>query len=108
MSGAVYTPAAIAFAVALVGVAWASGFPAQGALVLRIGQHDLAGVAPAVAIGVYRMVERVGAMLAPLLVALLIGVLGYAGAAEAMGAGLLLCALAQGWISRREGRGEHA
>ncbi len=108
LSGVVYTPAAIAFAVALVGVAWASGFPAQGALVLRIGQHDLAGVAPAVAIGVYRMVERIGAMLAPLLVALLIGMLGYAGAAEAMGAVLLLCALAQGWISRREGRGDHA
>jgi|GEM_PF-2341177 len=108
LAGVVHTPAAIALGVALIGVAWASGFPAQGALVLRIGQHDLAGVVPAVAIGVYRMVERIGAMLAPLLVALLISMLGYAGAAEAMGALLLLCALAQGWISRMEGRSEHA
>ena len=61
-------------------------------------------MAPAVAIGVYRMVERIGAMLAPLLVALLIEMLGYAGAAQAMGAVLLLCALAQGWISRKENR----
>lgn len=104
LGGVVYTPAAIVASVALIGVAWASGFPAQGALVLRIGQHELAGVAPAVAIGVYRMVERIGAMLAPLVVALLIGVLGYADAAKSMGAVLLLCALAQGWISRRENR----
>ena len=102
LGGLFHTPAMIGISMALVGVAWASGFPAQGALVLGIGEQKLSGVAPAVAIGVYRMVERIGAMLAPLLVALLIDLLGYAGAAKTLGALLLLCALAQGWTSRKE------
>jgi predicted MFS family arabinose efflux permease len=88
--------------VALVGVAWAAGFAAQGALVLRLGERDLAGVPPAMAIGVYRMVERVGAMLAPLFAALLIGLWGYGGTAAAIGWILLACALAQLASSRKE------
>lgn len=88
--------------VALIGVAWAAGFAAQGALVLRLGERDLAGVPPAVAIGVYRMVERVGAMLAPLLAALLIGLWGYGGTAATIGWILLVCALGQVLSARRE------
>ncbi|MDQ3058337.1 MAG: MFS transporter [Pseudomonadota bacterium] len=102
LCGVFYTPTMIGISMALIGIAWASGFPAQGALVLSLGEQELAGVAPAVAIGVYRMVERIGAMLAPLLVALLIGMLGYAGAAKTLGALLLLCTCSQSWMSRKE------
>ncbi|OWY26614.1 MFS transporter [Herbaspirillum robiniae] len=96
------TPAAIALAVAAIGVIWAAGFPAQGALVLRLGEHDLAGVAPTVAIGVYRMVERIGAMLAAPAIALMVAGAGYAGTSGLIGALLLLCALLQGWLLLRD------
>lgn len=93
---------AIAASVLVIGLTWAVAFPAQGALILHMGQNELDGVSPGVAIGVYRMLERFGAMLAPPLIALLIGLLGFAGTAELIGAWLLGCALLQGWVSRRE------
>lgn len=102
LSGIFYTPMLIGLSMGLIGVAWAAIFPAQGVLVLNLGELQLVGVAPAEAIGIYRMVERIGSMLSPLLVALLIGKLDYAGAAEALGALLLLCTLVQGWALRKE------
>lgn len=86
----------------LIGVAWAAIFPAQGVLVLNLGELQLLDVASSEAIGMYRMVERIGSMLSPLLVALLIDQLDYAGAAKALGAALLLCTLVQGWTLRKE------
>ena len=101
LNGLVYDPVVIAAANLLIGVAWALGFPSQGAMALRISQTELAGVDPAVTIGVYRAIERLGAMLAPVLVAVLIVGLGYAHSALLMGAVMLICALSYGWISRR-------
>lgn len=102
--GLVYTSGAIALSVGMIGVIWAAGFPAQGALVLRLSERELAGVAPTVAIGVYRMIERIGAMLAPPLIALMITRFGYADSAAMIGALLLCCALTQGWLLRQESR----
>jgi predicted MFS family arabinose efflux permease len=101
LNGLTYNPVVIAMANLLIGVAWALGFPSQGAMALRISQTELAGVDPAVTIGVYRAIERLGAMLAPMLVAVLIVWLGYAHSALLMGAVMLICALSYGWISRR-------
>ena len=101
LNGLTYNPVVIAMANLLIGVAWALGFPSQGAMALRISQTELAGVDPAVTIGVYRAIERLGAMLAPMLVAVLIVWLGYAHSALLMGAVMLTCALSYGWISRR-------
>lgn len=102
LSGVFYTPMLIGLSMGLIGVAWAAIFPAQSVLVLNLGELQLVGVAPAEAIGMYRMVERIGSMLSPLLVALLIGQLDYAGAAQALGALLLLCTAVQGWILQKE------
>ena len=102
LSGIFYTPIMIGIGMGLIGVAWAAIFPAQGVLVLNLGELQLLGVAPSEAIGLYRMVERVGSMLSPLLVALLIDKLDYAGAAKTLGVLLLLCTLVQGWVLRKE------
>jgi len=102
LSGIFYTPMMIGLSMGLIGVAWAAIFPAQGVLVLNLGELQLLDVASSEAIGMYRMVERIGSMLSPLLVALLIDQLDYAGAAKALGAALLLCTLVQGWTLRKE------
>ena len=101
-SGALYTSSAIALAVALIGVVWAAGFPAQGALVLKLGDGELSTVPSTVTVGVYRMIERIGAMLAAPLIALLIGWLGYANTAKLIGVVLLGCASIQAWMLRQE------
>jgi predicted MFS family arabinose efflux permease len=101
-SGALYTSSAIALAVALIGVVWAAGFPAQGALVLKLGDGELSSVPSTVTVGVYRMIERIGAMLAAPLIALLIGWLGYANTAKLIGVALLSCASIQAWMLRQE------
>jgi len=100
--GVLYTSTTVAISVALIGVIWAAGFPAQGALVLRLGESRLAGVAPTVTVGVFRMIERIGAMLAPPLIALLIGFFGYADTAKLIGMVLIGCAMLQGWLVRQE------
>lgn len=100
--GVLPLPGAIVASILVIGFTWAAAFPAQGALLLHMGQNELDGVAPGVAIGVYRMLERFGAMLAPPLLALLIGIFGFAGTAELIGGLLLGCALLQGWLLRRE------
>jgi len=100
--GVLYTSTTVAISVALIGVIWAAGFPAQGALVLRLGESRLAGVAPTVTVGVFRMIERIGAMLAPPLIALLIGFFGYADTAKLIGMVLIACALLQGWLVKQE------
>lgn len=105
-SGMIDTPVAIALSVAAIGVIWAAGFPAQGALVLRLDERDLAGVPPTVAVGVYRMVERIGAMLAAPAIALLVASAGYADTANLIGILLITCAALQAWILWREQRRE--
>jgi MFS family permease len=96
-------PAAVTIVagVVAIGIAWAMAFPSQGAVALRLAQTGLPGVDPAVSIGVYRTIERIGAMLAPIVVALLIVAFGYAGSAGVMGGVLLVCALAHWAMSTR-------
>jgi hypothetical protein len=101
LNGLAFNPVTIGIGNLLIGIAWALGFPSQGAMALRISQTELIGVDPAVTIGVYRSVERLGAMLAPVLVAVLIVAFGYAHSVMVMGAVMLICALSYGWISRR-------
>ena len=92
-SGWVHEPWVIAGAIVVVGLAWAFGFPSLGAVALHMCQGQLRGVEPAVAMGIYRSIERVGAMLAPVFVAVLLVAFGHAVAAQVMGALLLGCAL---------------
>jgi predicted MFS family arabinose efflux permease len=98
------TPAAIVVTAVAIGVAWALGFPSLGALSLQVSQRELAGVEPAVTLGLYRSIERIGAMLAPPVTGLLIALTGYARAASILGAILLGCALAWWVLSRRRSR----
>lgn len=100
--GVMYNPWFVAAGVVLIGVAWAIGFPSTGALSLRLSQSSLMGVTPAVSIGVYRTIERTGAMLAPVLVAFLIVTIGYQQAALVLGGILLTCASLHGWVSKRK------
>jgi len=85
---------AVAAGMVLTGLAWAMAFAPQGAVALRISRGGLDGMAPAVAVGVYRTVERVAGVLAPLLVAALVALWGYAVAAAVLGGLLLASALA--------------
>lgn len=101
IGGTLDSPLAIVGCVALIGVAWASGFPAHGALVFQLGRR-IPDTPPAVTIGTYRMVERVAAMLAAPAVALLIGLLDYANAAKVLGSLFLLSALLQGLTLDKE------
>ncbi|HYH21305.1 MAG TPA: MFS transporter [Azospirillum sp.] len=84
---------AAAGSVAAIGVAWAFSFSAQGALLLRMGEGRLAGVPPAVAIGFYRLAERCGAMVAPVLMSLMITHMGFADTALITGVGIAICAV---------------
>jgi len=99
---AAFDATTIVVGVVVIGIAWAMAFASQGAVALRLAQTELPGVDPAVAIGVYRTIERIGAMLAPIVVALLIVAFGYAGSAGVMGGVLLLCALAHWALSMRK------
>lgn len=99
--GVFHSPLVIAAAILLVGLAWATGFPALGSVALQMCQKQLNGVEPAVAMGVYRSIERVGAMLAPMLAAFLVVALNFEGAAMAMGGLMMVCALANAaWFRR--------
>lgn len=102
VAGVQYSPLAILFGVVVIGVAWALGFPSLGATSLLISQHEPAGVDPAVTLGLYRTIERIGAMLAPVVVAALIVGVGHAQAAWMLGLVLLGCAAVYGLISRRK------
>lgn len=102
VAGVLYSPLAILAGVAVIGVAWALGFPSLGATSLLISQHEPAGVDPAVTLGLYRTIERIGAMLAPVVVAALIVGVGHAQAAWMLGLVLLGCAAVYGLISRRK------
>jgi hypothetical protein len=93
---------AVAGAMALTGVAWAMAFAPQGAVALRLSV-GLPGVAPAVAVGVYRTIERVAGVTAPLLVAALIAGWGDAVAAGVLGVLLMACAAAWRVVSNQSG-----
>jgi hypothetical protein len=93
---------AIFVSVILIGIAWALAFPSQGALALRVSGTELPNVDPAVSIGVYRTIERFGAMITPIITAALIAGLGLAGSAIAMSAMLIVCGLAQLYFSRQQ------
>jgi predicted MFS family arabinose efflux permease len=101
VGGLFHNPLAIAAVILAIGVAWATSFASQGALALRLSHSELGGIDPAIVIGVYRTIERTGAMMAPILVALLIATFGYAHSGLIMGGILLVCALAHGLISTR-------
>ncbi len=92
---------AIFISVVLIGIAWALAFPSQGAMALLVSRTELPGVDPAVSIGVYRTIERFGAMLTPILTAALIALLGLGGSALVLSAMLLVCGVAQFFFSKR-------
>jgi len=93
---------AIFVSVILIGIAWALAFPSQGALALRVSGTELPNVDPAVSIGVYRTIERFGAMITPIVTAALIAALGLAGSAIALSVLLILCGMAQLYFSRQQ------
>jgi predicted MFS family arabinose efflux permease len=96
-AGTVFGPVAIVAGVVLTGIGWALAFPSAGAVALRLSQNELSSVDPAVTIGVYRSIDRVCAMLAPLVVGSLIFVFDFHRSALILAAILLACALMQ-WL----------
>jgi len=91
----------ILIGVTLIGLAWALAFPSQGAMAILVSRTELPRIDPAVTLGLFRTIERVVAMLTPIVVATLIAALGLWQAAIAMAVLLLVCSLAQTYFLRR-------
>ncbi len=87
--------------VTLIGLAWALAFPSQGAMAILVSRNELPGIDPAVTLGLFRTIERVVAMLTPIVVATLIAAFGLWQAAIAIAVLLLLCSVAQTYFLRR-------
>lgn len=102
VGGASFHPLVVAMGIVMIGVAWALAFPSQGAVAFELSQRNGDQLNPSVSIGVYRSIERVGAMLAPILVASLVVSFGYATSALILGGLLVTCALAHGILSGRK------
>ena len=96
-----YGASGILIGVTLIGLAWALAFPSQGAMAIMVSRTELPGIDPAVTLGLFRTIERVVAMLTPIVVATLIAGFGLWQAAIALAVLLLVCSLAQTYFLRR-------
>jgi uncharacterized membrane protein YvlD (DUF360 family) len=70
-------------------------------MAILVSRTELSSIDPAVTLGLFRTVERVIAMLTPIVVATLIAAFGLWQAAIAMAVLLLVCSLAQTYLLRR-------
>lgn len=107
------TPLAISASIVCVGIGNALCTPAQGAVLLQISDSKAhAGTQHTVAIAVFRVLERIGLVLGPIVAAALASSFGQIDTARAMGiytllsAGLFIVhALSTGKLGRRAGLG---
>jgi MFS family permease len=80
-------------AVALVGMGQSMSISAQSALVSEHCEAEIRRIGEGTVYGVYRLLERLGNAIGPMLAAGLVLALGYQHAFVAIGAGVLLCGL---------------
>lgn len=90
--GTDYYAAWIGLSMALVGLAHAACIPAQGAILLREAER-LGGERRTAAISAYRVLERIGSVLGPLLAATLAAVYGYSWTIGLLGLYVLACGM---------------
>ncbi|WP_269532021.1 MFS transporter [Chitinimonas sp. BJYL2] len=82
----------VSVAILLLGLAHAIGVSPQLALVTDYCQDAVAEVGQATATGIFRLIERLGNVLGPLIAAVLIGAFGFKGAFYGMGVLILIAA----------------
>lgn len=75
----------VAFAVAALGVGQAMSIPAQTVLITVIGEREIEEHGPGPVLSVFRLAERLGAVIGPLVAAQAIEALGLTGAGAAFG-----------------------
>lgn len=92
VEGSVHLAAWIGLSMALVGLAHAACIPAQGAILLQEAEQ-LGGERRTAAISAYRVLERVGSVLGPLLAATLAALYGYNWTIGLLGLYVLVCGM---------------
>lgn len=102
LGGLSFQPWTVALGIGFVGVAWALAFASQGAIAFELSERNPSNLSATVSIGIYRSVERLAAMLAPVLMAAGVVTFGYAETAVILGTFLVLCALSYATLSRRK------
>src|SRR5690625_1883151 len=80
----------VGLSMALVGLAHTAAIPSQGAILLQEAE-ELGGERRRAAIAAYRVLERIGSVLGPVLAATLAGFCGYAWTIALLGLYVLLC-----------------
>lgn len=88
-------------AVVLVGLGQSLSISAQSALVSENCEAEIARLGDGTVYGVYRLLERLGNALGPLIAAALVTAIGYREAFVAIGAGVLACGLLFLVVTRR-------
>lgn len=88
-------------AVLLLGLAQAISVAPQLVLVLEVSREDAAALGAGTLIGIFRLLERGGSVLGPLLVALLVTEVGFADTFRLLSLYLLLSTLLLGWLWRQ-------
>jgi len=101
--GASYYALWIGLSMALVGLAHAACIPAQGAILLQEAEH-LGGERRTAAISAYRVLERIGSVLGPLLAATLAAIYGYSWTIALLGLYVLACGMLFSLVSLRSER----
>ncbi len=107
-------PIATVLSILLLGAAHAIGISPQLALVMEWSKEEIEQIGPGTVMGIFRLLERIGNVMGPIVIALLIAVLGFSGAFTAFAAYLLISVLLFAvvlWLSMRrqtfsENRGE--
>ncbi len=79
------TVSAVAWSVVVLGVAQAMSISAQSALFTILAKHEIETYGPGRVLGIYRMTERIGSVIGPLLAGVLSQYWGLAGAAAILG-----------------------
>ena len=93
-------PWVLVAAVLLLGMAQALVVAPQLTLILEFSQREVAHMGSGTLIGIFRLLERGGGVLGPLVVGLLIGLAGFAGAFTLLSLYLLASTVLLGWLWR--------
>ncbi|GAB6057041.1 MFS transporter [Desulfonatronum parangueonense] len=86
-------PLASVLSILLLGAAHAVGISPQLALVMEWSKDEVAEIGPGTVMGIFRLLERIGNVMGPIVISLLIAALGFSGAFTAFSFYLLISVL---------------
>ncbi|SDB49868.1 Predicted arabinose efflux permease, MFS family [Desulfonatronum thiosulfatophilum] len=86
-------PIASVLSILLLGAAHAIGISPQLALVMEWSKEEIAEIGPGTVMGIFRLLERIGNVLGPIIISLLIAALGFSGAFTVFSVYLLISML---------------